>query len=345
MKALVLSGYNRFEIQDFPVPEPAEEEVLIAVKACGICGSDVHGMDGSTGRRQPPIIMGHEAAGVVTATGSRVRGYAPGDRVTIDSTISCGRCYYCRAGRINLCDARRVLGVSCDDYRCHGAFAGHIAVPEHILYRIPDDLSFEHAAMVEPVSVAVHAVGITPVRLDDTAVVVGSGMIGLLVVQALRSAGCGLIIAVDIDTKRLELAGAFGAGLLLDANAQDVPQAVAERTNGRGADLVFEALGTSVTLKTAIQCLRKGGSLTLVGNLSPRVELPLQAVVTREITLRGSCASAGEYPACLNMMQRGQMNVAPLLSAVAPLEEGPAWFKRLYAKEAGLLKVVLRPGN
>lgn len=343
MKALVLTAYHRFEIQDFPKPEPAEEEVLIAVKACGICGSDVHGMDGSTGRRQPPIVMGHEASGVVVSTGSRVDSFAPGNRVTFDSTVYCGHCFYCRSGRINLCDARRVLGVSCDEYRCHGAFAEYVAVPQHILYRIPEEVSFEHAAMVEPVSVAVHAVGITPVRMDDTAVVIGAGIIGLLVVQALRIAGCGCIIAVDIDPKRLELAGALGADVRVKADEEDPINAVAKTTNGRGADLAFEAVGTSATVHTAIQCVRKGASVTLVGNLAPRVELPLQSVVTREITLRGSCASAGEYPACLNMMGRGKIDVTPLLSAVAPLEEGPAWFRRLYEKETGLMKVILTP--
>jgi L-iditol 2-dehydrogenase len=345
VKALVLTAYHRFEIQDFPQPEPAEEEVLIAVKACGICGSDVHGMDGSTGRRQPPIVMGHEASGLVVSTGSRVDRFVPGDRVTFDSTVYCGHCFYCRSGRINLCDARRVLGVSCDEYRCHGAFAEYVTVPQHILYRIPEEVSFEHAAMVEPVSVAAHAVGITPVRMDDTAVVMGAGMIGLLLIQALRIAGCGCIIAVDIDPGRLELAGALGAGVLVKADEEDLSSTVAKSTEGRGADLAFEAVGTSETVHTAIQCVRKGASVTLVGNLSPRVDLPLQSVVTREITLRGSCASAGEYPACLNMMGRGQIDVTPLLSAVTPLEEGPAWFRRLYNKEAGLMKVILTPGK
>ena len=123
MKALVLTAYNHLEIQDWPRPEIAADEVLLRVAACGICGSDIHGMDGSTGRRQPPIIMGHEAAGTIVAVGAEVRDWAAGDRVTFDSTIYCGRCWYCRRGEINLCDNRRVLGVSCDDYRRHGAFA------------------------------------------------------------------------------------------------------------------------------------------------------------------------------------------------------------------------------
>src|SRR5947209_1500247 len=152
MKALVLKEYKQFEFTDVPVPDIGTEEVLIQVKACGICGSDVHGMDGSTGRRIPPVIMGHEAAGVISKVGPAVTGWQVGDRVTFDSTIYCGKCYFCRRGEINLCDNRRVLGVSCGDYRQHGAFAEYVAVPQHILYRVPDWLPFSKAALVEPVS-------------------------------------------------------------------------------------------------------------------------------------------------------------------------------------------------
>src|SRR5262245_57593004 len=191
MKALVLKEYKKFSYEDVPSPEPKPGEVLVAVKACGICGSDVHGMDGSTGRRRPPIIMGHEAAGVISSVGNNVSGWIPGDRVTFDSTIYCGKCDYCRRGEINLCDQRRVLGVSCEDYRQHGAFAEFVAVPQRILYRVPEQLPFEHAAMVEPFSIALHAVHRSPPALNDTVVVVGAGMIGLALVQALGQAGCG----------------------------------------------------------------------------------------------------------------------------------------------------------
>ena len=137
MKALVLHEYNCFEYKDVQEPEIGPDEVLIEVKACGICGSDVHGMDGSTGRRKPPIIMGHEAAGVIAGVGKQVENWSEGDRVTFDSTIYCEECHFCRKGLINLCDNRRVLGVSCDDYRQQGAFAEYVSVPQHILYRLP----------------------------------------------------------------------------------------------------------------------------------------------------------------------------------------------------------------
>lgn len=343
MKALVLKAYKQFAYEDVPPPSAGPGEVLIAVKACGICGSDVHGMDGSTGRRRPPIIMGHEAAGVVQSAGNGVAGWNPGTPVTFDSTIYCGECEYCRLGQINLCDRRRVLGVSCEDYRQHGAFAELVSVPQRILYRLPERLPFEHAALVEPFAIALHAVRRSPPALNDTVVVVGAGMIGLALVQALRRTGCGRLISVDVARDRLALAARLGATETVDSAVQDPVSAILRLTHQRGADVSFEAVGVNPTVDVAVRCVRKGGAVTLVGNVSPKTEFPLQTAVTREISIYGSCASRGEYPACLDMLARGDLDAKPLLSAVAPLAEGATWFERLYRKEPGLLKVVLKP--
>jgi len=341
MKALVLEAYNKLIYTDVPEPNLKENEVLIQVKACGICGSDVHGMDGSTGRRIPPIIMGHEAAGIIVQTGSQAQQYAVGDRVTFDSTIYCGQCSFCRKGLINLCENRRVLGVSCSDYRQHGAFAEYVAVPEHILYCMPEGLSFEQAAMVEPCSIAVHATERTPHHLNASAVVVGVGMIGLFVIQVLRAAGFGTIFAVDIDDDKLKLAQQLGADLSFNSQKADIVSEIKQHTQGLGAQAAFDVVGLPATLQTALACIHKGGTLTLIGNLAPTVEFPLQSVVTREISIYGCCASQGEYPACLNMIARGQLNVDTLISAVVPLSQGAEWFWRIYHKEKGLMKVIL----
>jgi len=343
MKALLLKAYKQFSFEDVPDPEPGPDEVLVAVKACGICGSDVHGMDGSTGRRRPPVIMGHEAAGVISRVGGLVAGWAAGDRVTFDSTIYCGQCAFCRRGMINLCDRRRVLGVSCEDYRQNGAFAELVAVPQHILYRLPDGLAFEQAALVEPFAIALHAIRRSPPGLNDAVVVVGAGMIGLALVQALRQTGCGKLVAVDIAEDKLALAAKCGATDLINPSTEDAVDAILQLTQGSGADLAFEAVGVTATVDLALGCLRKGGAATLIGNVTPKTEFRLQSVVTRELTLYGSCASRGEYPACMEMLARGALQAAPLISATAPLAEGAAWFDRLYRKEPGLLKVVLRP--
>jgi L-iditol 2-dehydrogenase len=343
MQALVLEKESTLAMRDVPPPEVGPRDVLIQVKACGICGSDVHGYDGSSGRRIPPLIMGHEAAGVVVSVGSEVRAFAAGDRVTFDSTVSCGECGYCQRGEVNLCDRRQVLGVSCGDYRRNGAFAEYVAVPEHIVYLLPDGLAFEKAALIEAVSIAVHAARITGIVPGDTAVVVGAGMIGLLAIQAYRYYGCGKILAVDLDDRRLELARQLGADETYAANDPDLQAKLLAATGGQGADLAVEAVGAQGSVRTAIEAVRRGGTVVLIGNLAPKVEIPLQTVVTRQLRLQGSCASAGEYRECIALMESGAINVDPLISAVAPLAEGAQWFERLHAGGSGLMKVILKP--
>jgi L-iditol 2-dehydrogenase len=342
MKALVLESYNHFEYKEVEKPVITDDEVLVEVKAVGICGSDVHGMDGSTGRRIPPIIMGHEASGVVAAVGKNVSGWSVGDRVTFDSTIYRLDDWYTRKGLYNLSDNRVVLGVSCGEYRKHGAFAEFVAVPQHILYRLPDEVSFTQAAMVEPVAVALHAISLAKPEVNDSVVVVGVGMIGLFVVQLLKVAGCGKIIAIDLDDDKLKLALQLGATHALSSTSPSLKDDILNLTNGRGADQAFEAVGISETVQLAIANVRKGGSVTLLGNLSPEIKFPLQLVVTRQVKVQGSCAICGEYPAVLDLMAAGKINTEALISAEAPLSEGAGWFRRLHNKEKGLVKVVLK---
>ncbi len=343
MKALVLKAYNTFSFEDVPLPEIGPQDVLIRVKACGICGSDVHGMDGSTGRRIPPIIMGHEASGLIEQIGSGVTEWKAGERVTFDSTVVTRQDFYSQKGAFNLSDFRKVLGVSCGEYRQHGAFAEYVAVPQSVLYRLPDGLSFEQAAMTEPVSVAFHAVNLIPGQINDSAVVVGCGMIGLFVIQALRIKGCGRIIAIDLDRSRLDMALKLGADFAIKSDEAEAIEKVMNLTHGRGADMAFEVVGIMPTVNLAIHAVRKGGKVGLVGNLSSKVELPLQAVVTRQLTLYGSCASAGEYPACLDMIASGRVKVDEMMSAVVPLSEAASWFDRLHKGEPGLMKVIVKP--
>lgn len=344
MKVLLLSEYRHLEITDAATPTLGGDEVLIRVAACGICGSDVHGYDGSSGRRIPPIVMGHEAAGTLAAIGSDVTGLALGDRVTFDSTIYCGSCPSCVRGDINLCDRRQVLGVSCQEYRRAGAFAEYVAVPARIVHRLPESISFPEAAMLEAVAVALHAVSLGGALAGSTALVIGAGTIGLLVLQALRVAGAQRVLVADIDATRLNLAKELGATETLDAKA-DLVSRVMDSTSSSGVDVAVEAVGRNETVHCAIDSARKGGTVILVGNIAPEVTLPLQKVVTRQIRLQGSCASAGEYPRAIELMAKGAIRVKPMITAVAPLAEGPQWFERLYGREPNLMKVVLTPGS
>jgi L-iditol 2-dehydrogenase len=272
-----------------------------------------------------------------------VSGFSVGDRVTFDSTVYCGACPPCLRGEVNLCDKRQVLGVSCGDYSRAGAFAEYVVVPARIAYQLPDNLSFPEAAMLEAVAVAIHGVGLADMVSGSTALVVGAGMIGLLVLQALRVAGCSRIFVADTDASRLKLAEKISGAEALSPSAE-IAQQILECTGGSGVDVVIEAVGRNETIHASIDSVRKGGTVVLVGNIAPQVELPLQKVVTRQIRLQGSCASAGEYPRAIQLLSNGAMQVQQLITAVAPLHDGPAWFERLHAREPNLMKVVLAPG-
>ncbi len=335
MKALVMHEYMNLSYEEIPTPVIQNpNDVLVRVKAAAICGSDVHGFDGSTGRRKPPVIMGHEGSGIIVAIGSAVKLFEVGERVTFDSTIYCGKCNQCRSGNMNLCTERRVLGVSCDDYNCAGIFAEYVVIPDYILYKIHDNTSFEAAALTEPAGVAAHAIRLTPVGLNDNIAVIGCGIIGQMIISILRLSCSGKIVAFDIDTKKHETARVSGADLVMDISLWD---------NRFKIDRVFEAVGIEATVNSAIKIVRNGGSITLVGNLQQYIKFPLQGVVTRQIQLIGSCAINGEYPIVLDMMGNGKLDVKPLISIIAPLSEGQIWFDKLYHRTEDLLKVVLIP--
>jgi L-iditol 2-dehydrogenase len=197
--------------------------------------------------------------------------------------------------------------------------------------------------MVEPVSIAVHARSLTPPEPGDTALEIGAGLIGLMSLQVLRHSAAGRVLVADVDDGRLAVARELGAEATFNSKTTDLTACVRNLTGGRGADLVFEAVGVEDTVRAAVAAVRKGGAVTLIGNLAREVTLPLQEVVTRQLRLQGSCASNGEYPECLELIASGRVDVDRFISATAPLEDGPAWFERLYRREPGLMKVLLRP--
>ena len=343
MRALRLDALSTLSYVDVPVPTPGPDEVLVAVGACGICGSDIHGFDGTSGRRIPPVIMGHEAAGHVVSAGSDVDAWKAGDRVVFDPTVFCGACPACLAGRSNLCEQRAVVGASYPGVRRDGAFADFVVVPGRSLVAIPDDLTFERAAFAEPLAVALHAVACAGNVTGMSVVVVGTGVIGLLVIQVLRAGGAERIVGIDLDTTRLEHARELGADVTFRADEEQLARKVVEATGGKGADVVIEAVGISVTIQTSIACARRGGRVVLVGNVTPIVDVPLQAIVTGELSLVGVCAFAGELGRSVELLATGAVTADSLVSAVAPLAEGARWFEQLHDAPEGLLKVILIP--
>ena len=349
MKALLLTAPSSLTVTDLETPEPDAGEVRVRIAACGICGSDVHGYTGSTGRRIPPLVMGHEAAGIVDAVGRNVSGQMIGQRVALDSTVFCGECEFCCNGKENLCTHRQVLGVSCDTYRRQGCFAEYAILPERCVYPLPEQIGFVAASLLEPLTI-----GLQAVRLGNaspatrSAVVIGAGTIGLAIIVALKSYGVQRVAAVDLDASRLNEAREFGADAVFEADqitAKQLAEWGASSADTDGADLVLEAVGAAASVETAIHAVTRGGTVVLVGNVSPVVELPLQTVVTRQIRLQGLCASAGCYPEAIELAASGAVDLSRFVSRVAPLEDGIDWFERLHNREPGVLKVVLQPSE
>lgn len=343
MKALLYTGPQALEYTDSPDPSVGDDDVLVRVKACGICGSDVQGYTGKTGRRLPPLIMGHEAAGVVEQTGKNVTDLAPGDRVCFDSTVYCNTCPACRQGLFNRCAHRQVLGVSVPEFKRHGAMAEFVAVPHWIVARLPDEMSFVQAALLEPASIGTHAANRRPISDSDTAVVIGAGTIGLFILQAAKLRGARRTVACDLSDFRLDLARQVGVDVCINPQSGPLKERMEELTDGRGADVTFEAVGFAQTFRDAISITKTGGSVVAVGNLAKETEFNLQELVSRELTFTGSYASSGEFRTCIDLIASGQIKIGPLVSEVLPLREGPSAFRRLLDGKENLLKIVLEP--
>ena len=344
MKSLLYTEPFRLDYTETPDPEVGPDDVLVRVKAVGICGSDIHGYTGRTGRRLPPLIMGHEAAGIVETVGANVEGIAPGSRVCFDSTIYCNRCAACRQGRYNRCAHRQVLGVSVPGMKRHGAMADLVRLPWWSLIEMPTALSFTEAALLEPVSIGLHAVNRGVVAPGETVLIVGVGTIGLFVLQAARRKGAGKIIVSDLNPHRLRQAQKLGADVLVSPDTVDLASVVEAETQGRGVDVSFEVVGLAATLHQALAAARMGGRAVLVGNRTKTVEIDVPDVIARELTLHGTYASSGEYRDAVDLVASGQIDVRPLVSATLPLSQGQEAFDRLYrGDEAALLKIVLEP--
>jgi L-iditol 2-dehydrogenase len=343
LKALVYTKPYCFEYSDFPEPEVGGNDVLIRVRACGICGSDVHGSTGKTGRRIPPLIMGHEAAGIVEDTGKNVKDFEKGQRVCFDSTVYCNECEACRTGYYNRCERRQVLGVSTPDFKRHGAFAEYVVVPWWIVSKIPDNLSFIHAALLEPVSIGVHAANRAPISADDTVLIIGAGTIGLFVLQAARLKGARKIFVSDINEFRLDVAKKLGANDVINPEKSDLKEIIFEKTDNKGVNVSFEVVGFASTFQDAVSVTKMGGHLVAVGNLEKMAEFDLQQFIASELTFTGSYASSGEFRDCIELVASGKINVELLISDVLPLKDGPRAFERLLKAEENLLKIVLEP--
>lgn len=334
MKALVYAAPNRVEMQELPDPRPGPDEVLIQVSAAGVCGSDVHGFQGRSRIRVPPMVMGHEFTGRVAALGSQVEHLSDGQRVVIQPLVGCGQCTYCRNGHPNICPRRRLIGA-----HDQGAFAQYVKVPGEAVYPLPDSLSDLGGSLVEPLANAVHMLHLSRQEVYGEVVVLGAGTIGLLAVALAHFKGARHVIATDVDPQKLEIARELGADLALDAREPDTTDRIRELTGG-GAGLVLDTAGFTASRQQAIAIAAPGAAVILLGLGEPNSELPILDVINRGISLHGSysCTDA-EFRQAIGLLADGVIAAEPWIET-ASLEEGPECFERLAAHTAGLVKVV-----
>lgn len=328
MKAAVFGGPNRpLEITEVATPEPRRGEVLVAVAGCGMCHTDLHYIDhGVKTFKEPPIILGHEAAGTVAALGDDVSGVAEGDRVLIPAVLSCGRCRPCRAGRENLCEHLRMLGNHMD-----GAYAEYITVPAAELVPVPSGLALEQACVIaDAVSTPYHAVkNRGRVRPGDTVAVVGCGGVGLNLVQCAVAAGAR-VVAVDLNDARLGVARDLGAAETLNPEGVDRPDKRIRQLTKGGVDIAFEAIGNPATIRLAFNLLRPGGRLCIVGFSHEDVALSAAKIMFFELEVVGSLGcGGGEYPEIMSLVEAGRLQLDPIVSGTIPLERINDGFDRL----------------
>lgn len=320
------------------IPLLGEKEVLIKVKVCGVCGSDVHAYKGKHPFVHSPIVLGHEFSGVIYQIGTRANSFSPGDRVIVEPNIVCGKCYNCLHGRYNICTNLKVVG--CVGY--DGAFAEYVAVPEKKVLRLPGNISFEKAALVEPVAVAVHAVRKAKQKINDVVVVLGAGTIGLLVMQVAKLAGAGEVIVTDVLDYRLKKAGELGADRLVNPASQDLIKIIQEKYGRNEVDLIYDCVGIEETISQAIQIARKGIRIMVIGVPEERIEVDLSLIQDRELEIVGSLMYVREdFKAAIDFIQKEKLKVKPLVTHHFKLKDVDKAFHLITEEKKEVLKVLI----
>ncbi len=340
MKGLVYHGPNVMSYDEVPNVQAGEGEVLVRPKAVGICGSDVHGYLGITGRRIPPMIMGHEFSGVIEKLGPGATGFKPGDRVAVYPVDFCGACEPCRQGNSHLCLHRRQFGV----LKVDGAFADFLAVPAKCCFRLKDDVSFEVGSLMEPLAVSYRAVNRAGAEriTGKNVFMVGTGTIGLLALACVKLLKPAQIIVSDLSDTRLQIAKQMGATQVVNPGREDVVDAVKSLTDGKGADTAFEAVGAAATVQQAMSALSQSGTAVWIGNNKKMIEINMQEIVTRELTVFGTFLYGfEEFKQVVDLLNNGKIDASPMISHLAPMSDGPTLFAKLAKDPGDWIKVIL----
>ena len=328
MRTAVLVEPTEFALEDRDRPEPGPDDVLVAIRDVGICGSDVHYYEhGRIGDYvvEDPLVLGHESAGEVVEVGENVTGLASGDRVALEPGVPCRRCVHCKSGDYHLCEEVRFMATPPHD----GAFTEYVSWPADFAYELPETVSTAEGALCEPLSVGIHACRRGGVETGDTVLIAGAGPIGLLVMEAARAAGATDVILTDVVDEKLELAADRGADLTVDVSETDPDAAVEEYTGGVGADVVVEASGAEPSIRSTIDLVRRGGTIVLVG-LADEAEVPFDVleVIDNEIDVHGSFRYKNTYSAAIDLLADGEVDIEGIVDFESGLEEIDDAFRR-----------------
>ncbi|MCI9328856.1 zinc-binding dehydrogenase [Schaedlerella sp.] len=343
MKAAIFKAPYEFEICEREIPKPKEHEVLIRIRAVGICGSDIHPYRGNgLDRREPGIIMGHEATGDVAEIGGKVTRWKPGDRVAVNPQINCEFCIMCRKGLPHLCDHPLLIGSSMRGF-LDGAMCEYLVMHEKQLYHLPDEVSYDYGTFLDPLGNAIHLINRGGVKLGDKVVITGAGTIGLLAVQTARLAGAVKVIAVDLSDYKLGIAKDVGATCCLKSDDPDFLEKVKQETDGMGPDVVVEAVGISTTYNLALQMCRKRGTVVALGFTKPELELAIQQIVYKELHVFGSTGYADECGTTLEYLKNNMVDIEKVITHRLPLEKVKEGFDLLCEPDSKAIKVILNP--
>lgn len=334
-----LASSGKINLEEVEIPQINSGKVLIEVKVCGICGSDIHTYKGTNVFTHPPVVLGHEFSGIVSEIDSGAKNFKKGERVTVEPNVVCGKCYNCRNGRYNICRNVKVIGGGGYD----GAFAEYVVVPEDRLLRLPEEMDFEEGALIEPAAVAVHAIRVSRQRIGDRVAVLGAGPIGLLVMQVARLAGAKEIVITDSLDYRLEKALELGADRVINPACANVVEAIKKDYGTEGIDLVYDCVGAERTIFEAIQIARKGTRIILVGVPEKRIGVDLALVNDRELELIGSMMYVKEdFLTAQDLIETGKVKVKSLVTHHFRLKEVERAFELLLSEKDRVVKVLLK---
>ncbi|MDR1508066.1 MAG: zinc-binding alcohol dehydrogenase family protein [Synergistaceae bacterium] len=335
MKALVFENQFDAAVKDVPKPSIENDQALLKILACGICGGDIHFYGGTHPYSHYPQINGHEAVGTIEKLPEGRADFAPGDRVVPEILIPCGKCYPCRHDKPNCCSNLKVFGI-----HVPGGFAEYAAVPVKNLHKVPDNLSLDEAVLTEPYSIAHHVVTRSGINSDETALVIGAGTIGLTVTDILKTKGVTVIVA-DISEFRLEKARAVGADITVNSSKRNLEEEVMKNTDGEGAGFIFEATGVPKVMESTIDLAAAGGTVMIVGLTNEAVSFSGKKITGKELTIKGSRNAYRDFGPVLELMSSGRLHQSVLLTKKIPVAESATEIEGLYRDASNEIKAAI----